>query len=87
MAVQIAEAIKAGTKGGIVVTVEESQGSLQNVKEVQGRSGNFVFTTPPSLIKLALAGEGKFSGDDLAKYANVRSLFPIPSLTMHFVVP
>jgi TRAP transporter TAXI family solute receptor len=86
MAVQIAEAIKAGTKGGIVVTVEESQGSLQNVKEVQGRSGNFVFTTPPSLIKLAQAGEGKFAGDDLTKYQNVRSLFPIPSLTMHFVV-
>lgn len=86
MAVQIAEAIKAGTKGGIVVTVEESQGSVQNVKEVQGRSGNFVFTTPPSLIKQAMAGEGKFGGDDLARYQNVRSLFPIPSLTMHFVV-
>ncbi len=86
MAVQIAEAIKAGTGGAIVATVEESQGSLQNVKEVQARSGNYVFTTPPALIRLAQSGSGKFSGDDVQKYGTVRALFPIPSLTMHFVV-
>ncbi|MCD6580684.1 MAG: TAXI family TRAP transporter solute-binding subunit [Desulfuromusa sp.] len=86
MAVQIAEAIKAGTGGDIIVTVEESQGSVQNVKEVMVRTGNYVFTTPPVLIKLAQAGKGKFEADDLAKYQLVRSLFPIPSLTMHFVV-
>ena len=86
MAVQIAEAIKAGTNGEIIVTVEESQGSVQNVKEVLVRTGNYVFTTPPALIKLAQEGKGKFAGDDPAKYMNVRSLFPIPSLTMHFVV-
>lgn len=86
MAVQIAEAIKAGTNGDIIVTVEESQGSVQNVKEVMVRTGNYVFTTPPVLIKLAQAGKGKFAADDLAKYQLVRSLFPIPSLTMHFVV-
>ncbi|MFT5700156.1 MAG: TRAP transporter TAXI family solute receptor [Desulforhopalus sp.] len=86
MAVQIAEAIKAGTNGDIIATVEESQGSLQNVKEVMVRTGNYVFTTPPALIKLAQNSEGKFKTDDPAKYLNVRSLFPIPSLTMHFVV-
>lgn len=86
MAVQIAEAIKAGTNGDIIATVEESQGSVQNVKEVMVRSGNYVFTTPPVLIKLAQNGQGKFKNDDSAKYQNVRSLFPIPSLTMHFVV-
>ncbi|WP_029912383.1 TAXI family TRAP transporter solute-binding subunit [Pelobacter seleniigenes] len=86
MAVQIAEAIKAGTGGEVIVTVEESQGSVQNVKEVMVRSGNYVFTTPPALIKQAQTGQGKFAGDDPAKYNNVRSLFPIPSLTMHFVV-
>ncbi len=36
MGVQIAEAMKAGTKGEIIVTLEESQGSTQNVMEVQG---------------------------------------------------
>ena len=86
MAVQIAEAIKAGTNGDIIVTVEESQGSVQNVKEVMVRTGNYVFTTPPVLIKLAQAGKSKFAADDPAKYQVVRSLFPIPSLTMHFVV-
>lgn len=86
MAVQIAEAIKAGTNGDIIVTVEESQGSVQNVKEVMVRTGNYVFTTPPVLIKLAQAGKSKFEADDPAKYQVVRSLFPIPSLTMHFVV-
>ena len=86
MAVQISEAIKAGTNGDVIVTVEESQGSLQNVKEVQVRSGNYVFTTPPALIRLAQTAGGKFTNDNTAKYQEVRSLFPIPSLTMHFVV-
>lgn len=86
MAVQIAEAIKAGTNGNVIVTVEESQGSVQNVKEVMVRHGNYVFTTPPALIRLAQNKGGKFKNDDPAKFAGVRSLFPIPSLTMHFVV-
>lgn len=86
MAVQIAEAIKAGTNGDIIATVEESQGSVQNVKEVMVRKGNYVFTTPPVLIKLAQNSKGKFEKDNPAKYQNVRALFPIPSLTMHFVV-
>ena len=47
MAVQIAEAMKSGSGGDIIVTVEESQGSVQNVKEVANRTGNYVFTTPP----------------------------------------
>ncbi|MDP4785938.1 MAG: TRAP transporter substrate-binding protein, partial [Alphaproteobacteria bacterium] len=51
MAVQIAEGMKAGSNGDITVTVEESQGSVQNVMEVIGRKGNYVFTTPPVLIK------------------------------------
>ena len=47
MAVQIAEAMKKGSNGDIIVTVEESQGSVQNVKEAAKRKGNYVFTTPP----------------------------------------
>jgi len=84
MAVQIAEAMKSGTNGEIIVTVEESQGSVQNVKEVANRSGNYVFTTPPVLIKLAKSGKKMFK-DANPNYQNIRSLFVIPSLTMHFV--
>ena len=85
MAVQIAEAIKKGSQGQIILTIEESQGSVQNVKEVAKRKGNYVFTTPPSLVKLAMAGKKMFA-DKSPNYQNIRSLFVIPSLTMHFVV-
>jgi uncharacterized protein len=86
MAVQIAEAMKSGSKGDIIVTVEESQGSVQNVMEATVRPGNYVFTTPPVLVKLANAGKAMFKDKTNPKFANIRALFPIPSLTMHFVV-
>ncbi len=85
MAVQIAEAMKAGSSGAIIVTVEESQGSVQNVKEAANRSGNYVFTTPPALIDLARDGKKMFEPKDPA-YEKIRALFVIPSLTMHYVV-
>ncbi|MGB7302445.1 MAG: TAXI family TRAP transporter solute-binding subunit [Burkholderiaceae bacterium] len=85
MAVQISEAMKAASNGDIVLTIEESQGSVQNVMEVAARSGNYVFTTPPALIGLAQDGKAMFKDKSNPKYANIRALFPIPSLTMHFV--
>lgn len=85
MAVQIAEAMKMGSGGDIIVTVEESQGSVQNVKEVGNRGGNYVFTTPPVLVKLAMDGKKMFK-DANPRYQEIRSLFVIPSLTMHLVV-
>ena len=85
MAVQIAEAMKTGSNGDIIITVEESQGSVQNVKEVAQRSRNYVFTTPPALVKFALAGDKMFK-DAHPNYQNIRALFVIPSLTMHLVV-
>lgn len=86
MAVQIAEAMKAGSGGEIIVTVEESQGSVQNVMEVAARTGNYVFTTPPVLVRLAQGGKAMFEGKENPKFAEIRALFPIPSLTMHFVL-
>ncbi len=86
MAVQIAEAMKAGSKGDIIVTVEESQGSVQNVMESAVRPGNYVFTTPPVLVKLAKAGKAMFKDKQNPKFEEIRALFPIPSLTMHFVM-
>ena len=86
MAVQIAEAMKAGSDGKIIVTVEESQGSVQNVMETRARGGDYVFTTPPVLVKLAKAGKAMFKDKGDPKFNEIRALFPIPSLTMHFVV-
>ncbi|MEO0957224.1 MAG: TAXI family TRAP transporter solute-binding subunit [Pseudomonadota bacterium] len=85
MAVQIAEAMKAGTDGDVIVTVEESQGSVQNVMEVRARGGDYVFTTPPVLVRLAQGGKAMFEGKGDPAFDEIRALFPIPSLTMHFV--
>ena len=91
MSVQMAEALKAGTDGEVAVTVEESQGSVQNVMEVRGRGADYVFTTPPALVRLAKGGKAMFEGTKVGeggdpKFAEIRALFPIPSLTMHFVM-
>ena len=86
MAVEIAEAMKQGSGGEVIVTVEESQGSVQNVMEVIGRTNNYVFTTPPVLIKLARGGKAMFDGKSNPRFDEIRALFPIPSLTMHFVM-
>ena len=86
MGVQIAEAMKAGTDGGIIVTVEESQGSVQNVMEARARGADYVFTTPPVLVRLAQGGKAMFEGKGDPAFDEIRALFPIPSLTMHFVV-
>ncbi len=85
MGVQIAEAMKAGTKGEVIVTLEESQGSTQNVMEVKARGGDYVFTSPPALISSAQTGAGPFKDKTDPKFNEIRALFPIPSLTMHFV--
>jgi len=86
MAVQIGENVSKATNKDISMTIEESQGSVQNVKEVRKRTGNYVFTTPPVLMKLAKAKKAMFKNDNPADYEKVRSLFPIPFLTMHMVV-
>ena len=86
MAAQVSEAVKKGSGGDIVVTVEESQGSVQNVMGVLSRGGDYVFTAPPSLVNLARNGKAMFEEKASPKFGGIRALFPIPSLTMHFVV-
>ena len=86
MGVQIAEAMKAGSGGDILVTVEEGQGSVSNVIQVPSRGADYVFTTPPVLVKLARGGKAMFEGKGNPAFDEIRALFPIPSLTMHFVV-
>ena len=83
--VELAQAIKQGSDGQMIVTLEESQGSVQNVMEAATRTGNYVFTTPPSLVTRAMEDAGPFAQKPSPKYKDIRALFPIPSLTMHFV--
>lgn len=82
MTVQLGELLKSASNGSYVPTVEESQGSVQNVKESKVREGNFVFTTPPGL--LASAREGKKPFEDGA-FDNARTLFVLPFVTVHLV--
>ena len=86
MAVQVGEQVNKATNGDLVLTIEESQGSVQNVKEARKRKGNYVFTTPPVLVKLATKGKAMFAKDNSEDYKKIRALFPIPYLTMHMVV-
>ena len=86
MGVELSEAVKNGTNSKITVTLEESQGSVQNVMEVKGRTHNYVFTTPPVLVKLARGGKAMFKEKSHPRFDEIRALFPIPSLTMHFVM-
>jgi TRAP transporter TAXI family solute receptor len=86
MGVEIAEAVKTASEGKLIVTIEESQGSVQNVAESAARGGNYVFTTPPALVGSAQNATGPFKDKANPKFAEIRALFPIPSLTMHFVM-
>jgi TRAP transporter TAXI family solute receptor len=83
MMVQLAEMTREASDGDISPTVEESQGSVQNVKESFVRPGNFLFTTPPSLLAAARAGEAPFEG---TTNDDARTLFVMPFVTIHFVV-
>ncbi len=80
-AVGQANAIQAGAPD-VEVTVEDSPGSMVNVKESKNRQ-DFLFTSPPILIAGAIAGKGKF---EEGGYENIRALWPIPGLVMHWVV-
>ncbi|MCP1315699.1 MULTISPECIES: TAXI family TRAP transporter solute-binding subunit [unclassified Halomonas] len=86
MGVELSEAIREETDDAIVLTLEESQGSVQNVMEVMARQGNYVFTTPPALVEQAMQGEGPFAERQSPRFQEIRGLFPIPSITMHFVI-
>jgi TRAP transporter TAXI family solute receptor len=80
-AVGQANAIMAGAPE-IEVTVEDSPGSMANVKESRQRN-NFLFTSPPVLIDSAINAKGKF---EEGGYEKIRCLWPIPGLVMHWVV-
>ena len=86
MGEQLAQALKTGSNGEIVVTVGESVGSVQNILDVEGADDDYVFISPPVLVSLAQQGKAMFADKDSGDFDRIRALFPIPSLTMHFVM-
>jgi TRAP transporter TAXI family solute receptor len=70
------------TVPGIDVSVEESMGSVANVKEARTRS-NFIFTSTSDLIAKALKKEKPFGETG---YERMRTLWAIPGVAIHMVV-
>jgi TRAP-type uncharacterized transport system substrate-binding protein len=59
---------------------------VQNVMDVQERGADYVFTSPPVLVDLAQHGKAMFADKRKGRFKDIRALFPIPSLTMQFVM-
>ncbi len=83
LAMQFAEAVAQGNNA-LTVQVEESQGSVQNIIDAVTGGGHYVFTASPSLIAQARRGDKPFERNK--RYRDIRALFPIPPLTVHWVV-
>jgi TRAP transporter TAXI family solute receptor len=81
---QFAEAVVLAANGALTLAVEESQGSVQNVMDAATGDGRIVFTAPPRVVMQAKRGDKPFQRNP--RYSEIRALFPIPSLTMHWVV-
>ncbi len=80
-AVGMAKAIMAGAPD-VDVIVEESLGSVANVKASKTRK-NYIFTSTVSNILKAFNKQGKFKEGG---YEKIRALWPIPGIVMHWVV-
>jgi TRAP transporter TAXI family solute receptor len=83
LAVQFAEAVASGNNA-LTIQVEESQGSVQNIIDAAKNRQRYIFTATPSLIAQARRGDKPFEHN--IHYREIRALFPIPPLTVHWVV-
>lgn len=84
LARQFAEALALAGNGAFTLVVAESQGSIQNVMDVDKVGGDYVFTAAPSVIRQARRGDKPFTRNP--RYNDIRALFPIPAQTIHWVV-
>jgi TRAP transporter TAXI family solute receptor len=85
LAQQIVGAIGSADGGKLRLDLQESQGSVQNVIDAaQQHGGKLVFTAPPSIVAQARKGEKPFKRD--RRYNDIRALFTIPYITVHWVV-
>lgn len=83
---QLSKALQDGSGGDITIVDEKSSGSTQNVLDVETADGNYMFMSQPVLVDLALQGKAMFADKDTDAFNRIRALFPVPSVTMHFVM-
>ena len=84
LARQFSEALALAGNGAYTLVVAESQGSIQNVADIDNVAGNYLFTAAPSVIRQARRGDKPFAKNP--HYDRIRALFPIPAQTIHWVV-
>jgi uncharacterized protein len=84
LAVELVEALGLPGGNAPAISLEESQGSVQNVIDAAQEPAPHLFTAPPNVISDARRGNKPYGKNP--RYADVRALFPIPSQTMHWVV-
>ncbi|MGH6967762.1 MAG: TAXI family TRAP transporter solute-binding subunit, partial [Stellaceae bacterium] len=83
LARQFSEALALAGNGAFTLVVAESQGSIQNVADINNVVGNYLFTAAPSVIRQAYRGDKPFTKNP--HYDRIRALFPIPAQTIHWV--
>jgi uncharacterized protein len=84
LAVELAAALGQPGGNAPAISVEESQGSVQNVIDAAQEPAAHLFTAPPNVISDARRGNKPYGKNP--RYADVRALFPIPFQSMHWVV-
>jgi TRAP transporter TAXI family solute receptor len=84
LAIELVAALSQQAGDAPAITVEESQGSVQNVIDAAQQPAPRLFTAPPNVITDARRGNKPYGKNP--RYADVRALFPIPFQTMHWVV-
>ncbi|MDE2165828.1 MAG: TAXI family TRAP transporter solute-binding subunit [Alphaproteobacteria bacterium] len=84
LARQFAGALALAGNGAFTLVVAESQGSVENVADIEKMGGDYIFTAGPSVILQAQRGDKPFTKNP--RFAGIRALFPIPAQTIHFVV-
>ncbi|HKT18547.1 MAG TPA: TAXI family TRAP transporter solute-binding subunit [Stellaceae bacterium] len=84
LARQFSEALVLGGNGAFTLDVKESQGTVQNVIDAPKSGPNTLFIASHSVIHQARRGAKPFSRNP--GYYDIRSLFPIPFQTVHWLV-
>lgn len=84
LALELVAALGQPGSDAPAISVQESQGSVQNVIDAVQEPTPHLFTAPPNVISEARRGNKPYGKNP--HYADVRSLFPIPFQTMHWVV-